>query len=116
MVRALYEDMPKKLTFAEKITPETISNLADKNWKIRGEALEQVQAALKECKGRIQPNLGDLASALKDRLGDSNKILVATTLAILAGIAEAMGDAFKRHVSIYLPPIYSNLADQKVWV
>ncbi len=102
------------IAFTEKITTETITNLADKNWKIRGEALEQVQSALKECKGRIQPSLGDLASALKDRLNDSNKILVATTLTILAGIAEAMGDPFKRHIQMYLPPIYSNLADQKV--
>ena len=43
----------------------------------------QVTSILKEAKGRIQASIGDLASPLKERLGDSNKNLVSTTLVII---------------------------------
>ena len=41
--------------------------------------------------------------------------LVLTGCAMLAGgIAEAMGDPFKRYLSVLLPPTLANLADAKV--
>ncbi len=49
--------------------------MADKNWKVRNEALQKVIGILNEAKF-ITPNIGGLADALKARLGDSNKILV----------------------------------------
>ena len=51
--------------------------MADKNWKIRKEGLDEVAAIVSEAKF-IKPSLGDLPVALKARLGDSNKILVGT--------------------------------------
>lgn len=53
--------------------------MADKNWKLRKEALEKVEAILKEAPF-VAPNLGPLPEALKLRLNDNNKILVRTIL------------------------------------
>ena len=53
-----------------------MDQMADKNWKIRKEALEKVTAILNEAKF-ITPSIGPLPEALKIRLGDSNKILVS---------------------------------------
>lgn len=50
--------------------------MADKNWKVRNEALQKVTAVLNEAKF-ITPSLGPLPESLKLRLGDSNKILVS---------------------------------------
>ena len=50
--------------------------MADKNWKERKQALETTTEILNEAKF-VAPDLGDLPSALKARLADSNKILVS---------------------------------------
>ena len=52
-----------------------MTEMADKNWKVRNEALQKVMAILNEAKF-ITPNIPSLPEALKLRLGDSNKILV----------------------------------------
>ena len=52
-----------------------ISKIGDKNWKIRKEGLDEVAGIINEAKF-IQPNIGELPTALKGRLNDSNKILV----------------------------------------
>lgn len=63
------------LLFSDKITSELVSKIGDKNWKIRKEGLDEVASIINEAKF-IQPNVGELAPALKSRLNDSNKILV----------------------------------------
>lgn len=60
---------------SEKITEELINELADKNWKVRGEALQKVTNILSDAKF-VLPNMGPLPEALKARLGESNKNLV----------------------------------------
>ena len=59
-----------------QITSSLVSELGDKNWKVRGEALQKVTEILNAAKF-IEPSLGDLPGALKGRLGDSNKNLVS---------------------------------------
>lgn len=61
--------------FSDKITSELVSKIGDKNWKIRKEGLDEVAGIINEAKF-IQPNIGELPTALKGRLNDSNKILV----------------------------------------
>lgn len=63
---------------SEKITQDLVNEMADKNWKIRKEALEKLEAILKEAPF-VAPNLGLLPEALKLRLNDNNKILVRVT-------------------------------------
>ena len=62
--------------FSERMTEALMDELADKNWKLRKEGLEKVQAILNEAKF-ITANVGPLPEALKLRLNDSNKILVS---------------------------------------
>lgn len=66
--------------FSDKITSELVSKISDKNWKIRKEGLDEVAGIINEAKF-IQPNIGELPTALKGRLNDSNKILVRRTFA-----------------------------------
>ena len=61
---------------SDKITEELLSDLKDKNWKIRNEALQKVVSILNDAKF-ITPNIGDLPVALHARLNDSNKNLVS---------------------------------------
>ena len=66
--------MPK-VDISGQIKADLIKELGDKNWKVRGEALQKVQDIIAQAKF-IQPSLGELPGGLKGRLGDSNKNLV----------------------------------------
>lgn len=82
--------------YSDKITSELISKIGDKNWKIRKEGLDEVTSIINEAKF-IQPNIGELAPALKSRLNDSNKILVC--LKRVTNLLE----------SVIFHPLYSSL-------
>ncbi len=68
-------DLMPKVDISGQIKAELLKELGDKNWKIRGEALQKIQDIIAQAKF-IQPSLGDLPGGLKGRLGDSNKNLV----------------------------------------
>ena len=61
---------------SERMSDELMAQLADKDWKVRKEALDKVVAIVNEVKF-ITSNIGPLPEALKPRLTDSNKILVS---------------------------------------
>ncbi len=69
-------DLMPKVDISGKIKDDLIKELADKNWKVRGESLQKIQEIITQAKF-IQPSLGDLPGGLKGRLGDSNKNLVS---------------------------------------
>ncbi|XP_078586786.1 cytoskeleton-associated protein 5-like isoform X6 [Branchiostoma floridae x Branchiostoma japonicum] len=106
------EDLVPRTDVSERMRPELMNELGDKNWKVRKEALEKVSGILEEAKF-ITPSLGDLPSALKARLGDSNKILVINTLTICTTIATAMGPNIRQHVCVIGPGILQTLGDSK---
>jgi len=64
---------------SEKITDALLSDLEDKNWKVRNEALQKIVGILNDAKF-ITANIGELPEALHARLGDSNKNLVGNRL------------------------------------
>ncbi|XP_008103083.1 cytoskeleton-associated protein 5 isoform X2 [Anolis carolinensis] len=105
-------DLLPRTDISDKITSELVSKIGDKNWKIRKEGLDEVAGIINEAKF-IQPNIGELASALKNRLNDSNKILVLQTLTILQQLATAMGPNIKQHVKNLGIPIITILGDSK---
>ncbi|ETE68319.1 Cytoskeleton-associated protein 5, partial [Ophiophagus hannah] len=105
-------DLLPRADISDKITSELISKIGDKNWKIRKEGLDEVTNIVNEAKF-IQPNIGELAPALKSRLNDSNKILVQQTLTILQQLAAAMGPNIKQHVKNLGIPIITILGDSK---
>ena len=71
-----------------------MTEMADKNWKIRKEALEKVIAVLNEAKF-ITSNIGPLPESLKLRLSDSNKILVSFGFHLLPSTYDASSYGFK---------------------
>lgn len=105
-------DLVPRTDISEKITPELVTEMADKNWKIRNEGLQKVVAILNEAKF-ITPSIGPLPEALKARLGDSNKILVTSTINICQTLATAMGPNVKKHVPIVGPGIVACCGDSK---
>ncbi|XP_051000069.1 cytoskeleton-associated protein 5 [Acomys russatus] len=105
-------DLLPRIEISDKITSELVSKIGDKNWKIRKEGLDEVAGIINEAKF-IQPNIGELPTALKGRLNDSNKILVQQTLNILQQLAVAMGPNIKQHVKNLGIPIINVLGDSK---
>ncbi|XP_068947644.1 cytoskeleton-associated protein 5 isoform X1 [Petaurus breviceps papuanus] len=105
-------DLLPRVEISDKITVELVSKIGDKNWKIRKEGLDEVTSIINEAKF-IQPNIGELAAALKGRLNDSNKILVQQTLSILQQLAVAMGPNIRQHVRNLGIPIITVLGDSK---
>ena len=86
------------------VSAKTLSDMNDKNWKLREEALQEVLRVLEEVK-RIQPNAGEVINALKLRLADSNKNLVVLALQILGVMATAMGKPFQKEYKTILTPV-----------
>ncbi|XP_071974868.1 cytoskeleton-associated protein 5 isoform X3 [Engystomops pustulosus] len=105
-------DLLPRTEIGDKITSDLVSKIGDKNWKIRKEGLDEVTTILNEAKF-ILPNIGELPSALKGRLNDSNKILVQQTLNILQQLATAMGPNIKQHVKNLGMPIITVMGDSK---
>ncbi|KAM4617287.1 cytoskeleton-associated protein 5 isoform 1-T3 [Discoglossus pictus] len=105
-------DLLPRTDISDKITSDLVSKIEDKNWKIRKEGLDEVATILNEAKF-ILPNIGELPSALKGRLNDSNKILVQQTLNILQQLATAMGSSIKQHVKNLGMSIITVLGDSK---
>ncbi|XP_042531829.1 cytoskeleton-associated protein 5 isoform X1 [Dipodomys spectabilis] len=105
-------DLLPRTEISDKITSELVSKIGDKNWKIRKEGLDEVAGIINEAKF-IQPNIGELPTALKGRLNDSNKILVQQTLNILQQLAVAMGPNIKQHVKNLGIPVITVLGDSK---
>ncbi|XP_069595029.1 cytoskeleton-associated protein 5 isoform X6 [Ranitomeya imitator] len=105
-------DLLPRAEISDKISSDLVSKIGDKNWKIRKEGLDEVTTILNEAKF-ILPNIGELPSALKARLNDSNKILVQQTLGILQQLASAMGPSIKQHVKNLGMAIITVLGDSK---
>ncbi|KAH0514333.1 Cytoskeleton-associated protein 5 [Microtus ochrogaster] len=78
-------DLLPRVEISDKVTSELVSKIGDKNWKIRKEGLDEVAGIINEAKF-IQPNIGELPTALKGRLNDSNKILNNVRAAALATV------------------------------
>nr|XP_018670649.1 cytoskeleton-associated protein 5-like [Ciona intestinalis] len=106
------DDLVTRVDISGKITDALISQMADKNWKERKEALESVIEILNEAKF-VTSDIGDLATGLKARLTDSNKILLTTTLNILTQLATALGPHSAKHLQILSANIINTLADSK---
>lgn len=105
-------DLVSRVDISSKVSEDLLSKLSDKNWKIRKQSLEAVTALLNEAKF-VESNLGDLPTALKQRLEDSNKVLVTTTLNILSQLSVSLGSHCKAHVKTFISSLYKVLSDSK---
>lgn len=68
-----------RVDISGQITEALLAELADKNWKVRNEALQKVNTMLGEAKF-IKPTIGDLPQGLALRLVDSNSKIAQAAL------------------------------------
>lgn len=90
-----------------------VTKLNSSNWKDRKSGMDDIEALLTSSGNRIQPNVGDLMPALKNRMSDTNKNLIAQAVKLLAKICEAMGKAIDRQGRVALGPMLTGLCDNK---
>lgn len=96
------QDLLPRVDISSQITEALLEEMADKDWKVRNEALTKVSTIISEAK-LIKPNIGDLPQALALRLLDSNTKIAQTSLNICEMIATAMGPPCKHFVRTLLP-------------
>ncbi|KAK5643087.1 hypothetical protein RI129_006932 [Pyrocoelia pectoralis] len=109
------QDLLPRVDISTQISEPLIEQMADKNWKVRNEALTKVSTIISEAKF-IKPNIGDLPQALALRLVDSNGKIAQTALNICENIATSMGASCKQYVRVLLPGFLQCLGDNKVWI
>ncbi|KYQ51976.1 Cytoskeleton-associated protein 5 [Trachymyrmex zeteki] len=98
-----------------QITEALLAELADKNWKVRNEALQKVNTLLSEARF-IKPTIGDLPQGLALRLVDSNSKIAQAALGICETLATAIGPPVKQHVRALFPGFLQCLGDSKNWI
>ncbi|KAJ1929300.1 hypothetical protein FBU59_007057, partial [Linderina macrospora] len=88
--------------------------LSDADWKKRKEGLTAIQSALDSANHRIQPNIpSDIYTALKLRLQDANKNLIAVALGLLGALSTDSGAAQTPSIRIVALPTMQCMADKK---
>ncbi|KAM9184366.1 cytoskeleton-associated protein 5-like [Mergus octosetaceus] len=95
-----------------RITPQLLSKLQEKDWSIQKEGLEEVACILQDAK-RIQPNIGELPTALRACLHDPNPSLVQMALKVLRHLSTAMGSNIAQHTKDLGLPLIALLRDSK---
>ena len=97
----------------DKLVPNAvIAACSDANWKTRKESLEQIQGIV-EANKRLKPSMGDLGGALKLRMSDSNKMVQALALDIVARLASGMHKPFEKFARLFVSPVAAVLSDAK---
>lgn len=96
------QDLIPRTDVSNQITETIINELADKNWKMRNEAVGKISTIVQDAKF-IKSNLGDLPQALALRLTDSNVKVAQSALNLCEQISKAMGSPFKQYIKMFLP-------------
>lgn len=104
-----------RVDISSQITESLLSELADKNWKVRNEGLQKVNTIISEAKF-IKGSIGDLPQGLALRLVDSNSKIAQSTLGICQALAVAMGPPAKQHIRVLFPGFVQCLGDNKTWI
>lgn len=98
------QDLIPRVDISNQITETMLTELADKNWKVRNEALGKINTLLQDAKF-IKPNLGDLPQALIVRLTDSNVKIAQSAMNLCEVIAKAIGAPSKQYIKVFLPGV-----------
>ncbi|KAK8759746.1 hypothetical protein V5799_002618 [Amblyomma americanum] len=106
------EDLVPRTDISGQLTESLLSELSDKNWKVRQEALQKLAAIVDQAKF-ICPELGDLPGALRARLLDSNKNLAIQALNICQSLGAALGPHCGPYVRTLAPGMFTALGDSK---
>lgn len=108
-------ELIQRTDISSQINEQLLKEMSDKDWKTRNEALNKLQTIISEAK-LIKATIGDLPTALAQRLADSNAKIAQTALAICEQLATAMGSGCKAHVRILFPGVLQALGDNKSFV
>ncbi|XP_037087768.1 LOW QUALITY PROTEIN: protein mini spindles-like [Pollicipes pollicipes] len=106
------EDLVPRTDIGDRVTSALLAELADKNWKVRNEALQKVAEILREAKF-VTPNIGELGAALAARCVDSNKNLSAESVRVCGCLGTALGPHCRAHIRTVVPGLLSALGDNK---
>lgn len=106
------EDLVPRTDISGQLTESLLSELSDKNWKVRQEALQKLAAIVDQAKF-ICPELGDLPGPLRARLLDSNKNLAIQALNITQCLGAALGPHCGPYVRTLAPGMFAALGDSK---
>ncbi|KAK4303692.1 hypothetical protein Pmani_024319 [Petrolisthes manimaculis] len=106
------QDMVPRTNISEQLTSNLFSELADKNWKVRNEALQKVSNIISEAKF-IKGDICELPTALCSRMNDSNKNLAVEAIRVTASLATALGPHCKPHTRNIVPGMLIALGDSK---
>ncbi|XP_054929937.1 cytoskeleton-associated protein 5 isoform X1 [Dermacentor andersoni] len=106
------EDLVPRTDISGQLTESLLSELSDKNWKVRQEALQKLAAIVDQAKF-ICPELGDLPASLRARLLDSNKNLAIQALNICQCLGVALGPHCGPYVRTLAPGMFVALGDSK---
>lgn len=106
------EDLVPRADISGQLTEALLSELSDKNWKVRHEGLQKLAAIVDQAKF-ICPELGDLPTALRARLVDSNKNLAIQALNICQSLGAALGPHCGHYVRVLAPGLFIALGDSK---
>lgn len=109
------QDMFPRVDISVHITDALVSELGDKNWKVRAEAVQKLQNIVTEVKF-ITNNLGEAPPVLAQRLVDSNSKIAAAALALCQSLGTAMGPSCKQHVRAFFPGFLQGMGDSKTWI
>ncbi|XP_050528781.1 protein mini spindles-like isoform X2 [Daktulosphaira vitifoliae] len=107
-------DIVPRVHITSQITDSLISELSDKDWKVRLDALNKLQTIVIEARF-ITSDLGEARKTLQDRITDSNARLASNAINLVEIIAKAMGSSFKNYIKGYLPGILTALGDPKTF-
>lgn len=109
------QDMFPRVDISVHITDALVSELGDKNWKVRAEAVQKLQNIVNEVKF-ITNSLGEAPAVLAQRLVDSNSKIAASALALCQSLGTAMGPSCKQHVRAFFPGFLQGMGDSKTWI
>ncbi|XP_069680440.1 protein mini spindles isoform X4 [Periplaneta americana] len=108
-------DLMPHVDISSHITEALLSELVDRNWKVRNETLQKLANILNENK-LITSNLGELPPLLAQRLVDSNSKIAAAAIGICQQLGNAMGVQCKTHVRTLFPGMLQGMGDSKPWI
>ncbi|XP_071537701.1 cytoskeleton-associated protein 5 isoform X2 [Panulirus ornatus] len=106
------QDLVPRMNISEQLSSTLFTELADKNWKVRNEALQKVANIISEAKF-IKGDIGELPTSLCARMNDTNKNLALEALRITASLAVSLGPHCKPHTRNIVPGMLTALGDSK---
>lgn len=108
------EPMIHKVDISENLNETLINKLGDSNWRLRKEALDEIEELINNANKHIKPNLGELPVALVHRFSDSNKNLVIKAIDLYSLLVKAVGPPFINHSKLMINSIIPLFGDNKV--